>query len=228
MFAPARGLAKPMRTISALCRELKPKSETGRASAVPQARGAAVDKALAFGAPLAQQALLRDGSHQCAVARKDQPAGETARAVEIGAVLGIEQPIIGAERPMKPERVVEARRHDVLLEHRASVGDQRGIEQHHVGRIGQHALVDRGLVRQPTGGADPDVEAAVLELLAEVALELDRAQLDRPLALVVAPYRVGHGRQHALLDGVLARQVFRFGHVRHLRLVRETGLVTVE
>ena len=59
--------------------------------------------------------------------------------------------------------------HDVLGEDRAAVGAQGRIQQRHVGGVGEHALVDRRLVRQRTGGPDPDIEAPVLELLAEIA-----------------------------------------------------------
>src|SRR5712692_9387391 len=151
-------------------------------------------------APLPQQSLLRDRSHQRPVPRKDQAARKAARARKVGTVLGVQQPLVGAERPVKPERVIEARRHDGLVEHAAAVRDQRGIEQHHVGRVSEHALVDRRLVREAPGGADPNVEVAIVELLAEVAIEFDRPQLDRPLALVIAPHRIRHHRQHAFLE----------------------------
>ena len=79
---------------------------------------------------------------------KMSPREKPREPAQVGAVLRIEQPFVGAERTVKPERVVEARRHDGLFEHGAAVRDQRRIEQHHVGRIGEHALMDRGLVRQ--------------------------------------------------------------------------------
>src|SRR5438445_11786245 len=59
----------------------------------------------AYHPPLAQQPLLGDRGHERAVARKDQAARETASAAEIGAILRIEQPIVGAERPVEPERM---------------------------------------------------------------------------------------------------------------------------
>ena len=185
-------------------------------------------RSLAFAPPLAHQAFLRHRGHQRAVAREDQPAREAARARHVRRVLGIEQPVVGAERAVQPQRVVEARRHDGLLEHAAAVRRERGVEQRHVGGVGEHALVDRRLVRQLAGRADPDVETAVLDLLAEVAAVFDRAQLDRPLALVVAPHRLRHQRQHALADFGFARQLVGRGDVRHLRLMGETFFVAVE
>ena len=119
--------------------------------------------------------------NQRAVAGKDQTAGETTGAGRIGAVLGIKQPVVGAKRPMEPQGMVEARRHDGLLEYGAAMGNQRGVEQHHVRRIGEHALMDRGRIRQRPGGADPNVEPAAGKLGAEVAFEFDRTQLDRKI-----------------------------------------------
>src|ERR1700734_2166538 len=64
---------------------------------------------LRLGVPaLPQQAFLGDGSDQGAVERKDQAARKAARVGEARAVLGVEQPFVGAERAGKPQRVVEA------------------------------------------------------------------------------------------------------------------------
>ena len=93
---------------------------------------------------------------------KIKPREKPRESGEARAVLGVEQPLVGAERAVEPQRVVEARRHDVFGEHAAAVRDQGRVEQHHVGGVSQHALMDRRLVGQPPGGADPDIEAAVL------------------------------------------------------------------
>ena len=90
------------------------------------------------------------------------------------------------------------------------------IEQRHVRSIGEHALMDGRLVGQLAGCADPDVEAAAFDLLAEIAVEFDRPQFDRALALVIAAHRVGHHWQHPLLDLALGRQLLGRRHVRHL------------
>src|SRR5580704_11127393 len=65
-------------------------------------------------APHAHQAFLGDGRDQRTVAGKDQTAGKAARAVQIGRVLRVEQPVIGAERPVQPQRMIETRRHEFL------------------------------------------------------------------------------------------------------------------
>ena len=129
---------------------------------------------------------------------------------------------------MQPKRMIEAGGHEFLFEQRAPVRHQSGIEQPHVGGVGQHALVDRPIVRQPAGGAHPKVKPAVGIFLAEIAFELHRPQFDRPLALVIAPHRIGHGRENCLANFRFARQTFRRRHIRHFRLMLEAGLVSTK
>src|SRR6185437_4002618 len=87
-------------------------------------------------APLAQQAFLRHRSNQGAVAGEYKAARVAARAVHVGRVLRIEQPIVGTERPVQPECMIKTGRHEFALEQRTSVRRQRSVEQRHVGRIG--------------------------------------------------------------------------------------------
>ena len=72
------------------------------------------------------------------------------------------------------------------------------------------------------------LKLAVGIFLAEIAVELDRAQFDRPLALIIAPHRIGHGRQQLFAHLGFARQIFRRRHVRHFGLMVEARLVGVE
>src|SRR6185437_3486726 len=67
-------------------------------------------------APDAHQAFLCDGSDQRAVTLEDQAAREAAPAMQIGRILRVQKPFVGAERPVQPERVIEARRHEFLFE----------------------------------------------------------------------------------------------------------------
>jgi hypothetical protein len=78
--------------------------------------------------------------------------------------------------------------------------------------------------RQRRGGADPDMKPALGKFLAEIALELHRAQLDRALALVIAAYRIRHHRQHPIANVGIAGQLLRARHLRHFGLVGEPGL----
>ena len=64
--------------------------------------------------------------------------------------------------------------------------------------------------------------------LSEVAAVVDRQQLDRALALIVAPDALGHLRQHPLLDLGVARQRVGRRHLGHRHLMVEAGLVVVE
>ncbi len=95
----------------------------------------------------------------------------------LGEVLHVKQPFVGAERPVKPHRVIEACRHHALVEQRAAVARHHRIEQRKIRRIGQRAHMQRRIVGQFRGGADPDMDAAFVDLLAEITAELDRAQL---------------------------------------------------
>jgi len=54
-----------------------------------------------------------------------------------------------------------------LVEQGAAVARHRRIEQREVRRIGQRAHMQRRIVRQFRRGADPDIDAAVVDLLAE-------------------------------------------------------------
>src|SRR5436190_24197100 len=138
-----------------------------------------------------QQPLLSHRSNQRPVAREDKTTREAARAREVGTVLTIEQPVVSAKRSMKPQRMIEARGHDGLFEHRTAVRDQRRIEQHHVRSVGKHALVDGRLVRERASSTDPDVEATAVYFFPEIPIEVDRSQLDRALPLIIAADRIG-------------------------------------
>src|SRR5262249_26553534 len=130
-------------------------------------------------APFANEPFLGHRRDQSTVALEDKSARKSARPGSTRTVLRVEQPFVGPERPMKPKRMIEARSHDAPVENGAAVRDQRRVEQHHVGRIGQHTLVDCRIVRQRTGGPDPDMKARIFGWLAEITFKLDRTQFDR-------------------------------------------------
>ena len=143
----------------------------------------------------------------------------------LGEVLGIEQPFVGPERAVKPHRMIEAGRHHALVEQRAAVARHRRVQQREVRRIGQRTHVQRRIVGQFRGGPDPDIDAAVLDLLAEIAADLDRAQLDRALGLVIVTDKSRHVAEHLVLCHLLRGELFRRRHVRHLVLVVERALL---
>jgi len=82
-----------------------------------------------FCATQTHQAFLRNGCDQRAAPGVDASAAETARAPGTGAVLHVEHPLVGPERPVIPERVIEARELDVRVEEELAVGDQGGVQQ---------------------------------------------------------------------------------------------------
>src|SRR5262249_45941066 len=66
---------------------------------------------------LPDQALLCRGGHKLPVTGEQHaPAKGTAGAGN-WAALGIKQPAVGAEFPVEPNRVVEARKHQIGIEH---------------------------------------------------------------------------------------------------------------
>ncbi|MGY4366733.1 hypothetical protein ACVW1A_002798 [Bradyrhizobium sp. LB1.3] len=69
------------------------------------------------------------------------------------------------------------------------------------------------------------MDAAVLDLLSEIAAELDRAQLDRTVGFIVAADELRHLLEHRLLRHLLRGQLFRRRHVGHLVLVVERALL---
>src|SRR5437764_8600920 len=79
--------------------------------------------------PLAHEPFLRHRGNERAVAGEDETAREAARAREIGAVLGIEKPVVGAKRPVQPECVIETGGHDGLFEYRTALRDQCRVEE---------------------------------------------------------------------------------------------------
>src|SRR5262249_54528202 len=108
--------------------------------------------------PLADQAFLRHRSDKRPVAPEYKSACKAARAVQVRRILRIRQPVIGTKRPVKPQRMIEARPHESLFEQRSAMWREPGIEKHHIGGVGQYALMDGGKVWQFTGGPDPDIE----------------------------------------------------------------------
>ncbi len=86
---------------------------------------------------------------------------------------------------MEPQRVVEARQHQPRVEHEAAMSDQCGIEQREVRGVGEYALVERQVVAQLARRPQPDLLGRRPVLRREIAGEVDRPDLDRPLPLPI-------------------------------------------
>src|SRR5262249_46910655 len=61
--------------------------------------------------PLAHQTFLRHRGDQHPITGEYKSARIAARAMQVGRILCVKQPIVGAKRAVKPERVIEARGH---------------------------------------------------------------------------------------------------------------------
>jgi len=67
------------------------------------------------------------------------------------------------------------------------------------------------------------VDAAVLDLLSEIAIEFDRTQFDRAVGFVVAADEFRHLAEDRLLGHLLGGELFRRRHIGHLVLMVERG-----
>jgi len=68
------------------------------------------------------------------------------------------------------------------------------------------------------------MDAAVVDLLAEIAAEFHRAQFDRAVGFVIAADEIRHLAEHRLLRDLFGGEFFRRRHVRHLVLMVERAL----
>ncbi len=62
---------------------------------------------------------------------------------------------------------------------------ERGVEEHHVGGVGEHALVQGEVVAKAPRRPDPHLLRGGALFRAEVAGKVDRPDLDRPLPLPI-------------------------------------------
>ena len=81
-------------------------------------------------------------------AHRSRPRLKPRAARGRGTVLHIKQPFVGPERAMEPHGVIDAGHLHALVEPADAVRQQAGVEQRHVGGIGQHALLQRAIVGQ--------------------------------------------------------------------------------
>ena len=68
------------------------------------------------------------------------------------------------------------------------------------------------------------MDAAVVDLVAEIAAEFDRAQFDRPVLFIIAADEFRHLAEHRLFRHFLGGEFFRRRHVRHLLLMIERAV----
>src|SRR5262245_5215294 len=80
----------------------------------------------------AYQPFLRGARDQAAVAREYAGARKTAGARSAGTVHGVQQPVVHAQRAVKPHGVVDARHDERRPQERGAVRERRGIEQEEV------------------------------------------------------------------------------------------------
>src|SRR6187397_3671608 len=105
--------------------------------------------------------------------------------------------------------MVEARKHQLGVEHKAAMGNQRRIQEREVRGIGEHALMQALVVRKFAGRPDPYLLARGMVSRREIAREVDRSDLDRPLAFPIGFDLRRHPTDEAGLELPFAWQGFR-------------------
>ena len=73
--------------------------------------------------------------------------------------LVVEPPLVGAERPVEPDRVVQRGRLEARVAEVTPCGDEGGAEQRHVAGVGERRQVVGRVVGEPAVDADPQLGA---------------------------------------------------------------------
>ena len=111
--------------------------------------------ALPIGLHRPDEPLLHHRHRERAVAPVDEPFGQPAPGLRRRTALVVQQPLVGAQRPVEPHRMVEARDHEAVVVPRARVRHHRGVEQREVGRVRNDAVVQQRIVGELAVGAEP-------------------------------------------------------------------------
>ena len=70
-------------------------------------------------------------------------------------MLVVEEPFVGTKVAVEPHCVIETGHHQIVVA--ASMGQRRGIEERHVGRVGEQTGMKHLIVRERSGGVQPDL-----------------------------------------------------------------------
>src|SRR5918993_5022876 len=128
----------------------------------------------------ADQTLLHHRGHERALTGEHEPAGQAAPVGGVGAVLLVEQPVVGPEGAVEPHRVIEARHEEAGIEPTTALGPPRGVEQRHVRRVGEHDRVDERVVGEAAVGPQPHPLPGRQGALAVWGQPVDVADVDGP------------------------------------------------
>src|SRR5215469_16122634 len=131
----------------------------------------------------AYQPFLRGARDQAAVAREYAGAREAARARSAGTVDGVQQPLVHAQRAVKPHGVVDARHDERRPQKRGAVRERRGIEQEEVRDVREQPPMQHLIVGKGTHGAKPDFARRRLAPRLQVIDRPYHAELEGPRLL---------------------------------------------
>src|SRR6516165_9974639 len=170
---------------------------TSLASAVPAPASHAARKASIWrcglrepssGLLAAYQPFLRSARDQAAVAREYAGAREAARTRSAGTVHGVQQPVVDAQRAVKPHGVIDARHDQRRPEQRSAVRERRGIEQEKVRDVREQPPMQHLIVGKGPDAAKPDLPCRRLAPRLQVLDRPHHAELERPWLLEEAPH----------------------------------------
>ena len=94
----------------------------------------------------ADQGFLHHGGDQLALACEEVPTRESSRAESGRAVLMVEEPAVGPERPVEPDGMIQAGNHERSQFPVSAMGLQDAVDEGKIGGIGQDALMQEGVI----------------------------------------------------------------------------------
>src|SRR5688572_11268765 len=127
------------------------------------------------------QAFLHGTGDQLSVAIEYLATGQAAAVLGTRAVDRIQQPVVGAERAMEPQCMVERGHLHVRLVVADAVREGRGAEQVEVGGVGEQGTVQFRRVADSLRQTEPDLLIRRALRRVELITRIDVAELERPL-----------------------------------------------
>ncbi len=128
--------------------------------------------------PIPDQGFLRDGCELNAVRPIESAEDQRASRIGHGAHGGVEQPIVEANRMMKPDGVVETRAHEGLAGNSAGP-EERRRHQRPVGRIHEDGRVQVRVVRNHATRSNPDCAHGIARSFVRDFAGIEDPDLDR-------------------------------------------------
>src|SRR5688572_27014052 len=176
----------------------------------------------------ADQAFLRRAGYQAALAVEDLAARQSAGILRAGAVDRVQQPLVGAERTMEPQRVVKRGHLHVRLVVADAVRKRRRAEQVEVRGVGEQGTMQFRRIADTLAQAEPDLLVRRALGRVELVARIHVAELERTPARQPALDLDRQRRHHVLGHRRRGLDVLRLGDLGHRQLVLAAALVLLE